>query len=296
MAVPIPLDPNEYIAKIYFYQHFFPGIECGLPKEKALEKKQKLLKNFIDGVKKRDIPHIHHRVWITNQSSPVEAPSEVMDRYLASVSRFAEDWEHIFWCQNPRKIPKTIARLGDKIKIKNVEELIHQNGLTKFYTKLLRHRMFTFASNIARIAAVYNFGGLYCDLGVEWMVSPEEVTDRVDRLVYYNFYPNNEIYLDPDKPMFAAPPQHKAEAKFLSVFRQFLSFPASVRAGYVEGFDLIKLLGSPIFLACLDSEMDDDESIVYLNDPAFLVRSHLQSWHVNTKSYGNQDVKNIKWR
>ncbi|RZI46284.1 glycosyltransferase [Candidatus Finniella inopinata] len=136
------------------------------------------------------IPLITHRIWITSADSPVEASTERLGIYLKSLKKLqSKAWTHHFWCINKNKIPQTIQTLQASevpIVIHELEEIYAKMKVKHIFDAYYEDKQFCLASDIARQEVIYLYGGLYSDLGADFLTDLEPFLNKYTYIFWYN--------------------------------------------------------------------------------------------------------------
>ncbi|MDP2194042.1 MAG: hypothetical protein Q8K36_05910, partial [Alphaproteobacteria bacterium] len=142
------------------------------------------------------IPPIIHRVWLTDHDDPQEVPLDKLENYSHSVHQFSDtEFRHIFWCFNPDDIPETIRILrtfSPSVEIHTIDEVVSKFICAPLINKLLRDKLFGFASNIIRKEILYQWGGIYNDIGLRQEID----ISKLLKCSKHIFYLNESGYID----------------------------------------------------------------------------------------------------
>lgn len=207
-----------------------------------------------------NIPQICHRIWLTNPSSPVEPPRPQVERFLKNCKEaFSRNWRHVLWVQDAELIPETmklIAQSGVPVEIKSISSDLVQDVPMEVAQRLIHERKYAFAADILRLKCLYQYGGLYVDIGIYFNVPVDELVLDFDYLflLWQNFFFQNSLLAMPRHAalanlclnVIAKPeyfPRYLLDEKLygnsdLSLFSGpaltvlfFLAFPISTKAG-----------------------------------------------------------------
>ncbi|WP_010298826.1 glycosyltransferase family 32 protein [Candidatus Odyssella thessalonicensis] len=116
-------------------------------------------------LKKSLIPPVIHSIWFTHDDKPIELPEKYI-RYATGSAKACspkEGYQHILWVKSKKRLPQTVLRLLDSaIEIKKIGEL-KSSPLYSLIKKEIKHKRFGRASDIARVAIIEKYGGIYRD-------------------------------------------------------------------------------------------------------------------------------------
>jgi polysaccharide pyruvyl transferase WcaK-like protein len=132
---------------------------------------------------KKSIPHITHKVWITGaKDKNTILPQDLIDGYTSFVASMPS-WTHIFWVnENVDFYKKTFP----SVCVKSIHELNFNYG-KHIFDYYVNNDYFCFASNIVRFVALYEYGGVYTDMG--WQIENTKVFDHYDIVVLPQYDP-----------------------------------------------------------------------------------------------------------
>ena len=300
---------DNYLISLQDYKQCEPltstGIfgECGLEKNEALVKREKLFRNFLEEIlnttskissQTNRIPHIHHRLWITSNSNPSEISIEILNKYLNSIDTFDKTWIHYFWCIDTRKIPKTINYIINSGKNIIINEIFNEDyGLGKnfkskvWFWKLYNLKFFTFSSNFLRIELLNKYGGIYFDLGFEIIKDFNLYIDNFDYIFYYHKI--NSIIAFPDITFFAIYQNSNLFNKYLNILEKFDNLKENIKNIFFTKGGFPYLTGVFLLLSLINSEIHYKEKIIYLNDKSMFNLLQQSSWS-GTCKFGNSNV------
>lgn len=112
-----------------------------------------------------------HRIWFTSTEEPQEVPLNRLEFYNKSLQFYVgKPFKHHFWCNDKSLIPETIETIKNfnlPIIIHEITEIEGQFINKNIFKKLMKDKMFAFASKIARQEILFLMGGLYADVGME---------------------------------------------------------------------------------------------------------------------------------
>ena len=127
-----------------------------------------------------------HRLWLTSPENPTGPPREQLEFYKKSLQFYKnKPFKHHFWCNGIHLIPETIAMIqsfNPPVIIHEISEIIDQFKLKPLFEKLMRDKLFSFASDIARQEILVQQGGLYNDIGIEQTTDLEHYFRKYERI------------------------------------------------------------------------------------------------------------------
>jgi hypothetical protein len=136
------------------------------------------------------IPPITHRIWLTDRDQPKEVPADKLEHYLASLQHFKDPASrHMFWCFNPDDIPETVKILRTfkpPVEIHTIDEVAENFKCAPLINKLLRDKLFGFASNIIRKEVLFQLGGVYNDIALRQKCDIAPVLKQMRHIFYLN--------------------------------------------------------------------------------------------------------------
>jgi hypothetical protein len=134
-------------------------------KRAAISEKMKQVFYDPDQAQEEGIPFNTHRMWITSRDKPSEAPVERLKIYLESLKKLnADGWAHHFWCMKKNEIPETMKILQSSevpVIVHELEEIFPKMNTKFVFDAYYEDRQFCIASDVARQAVIYLYGGIY---------------------------------------------------------------------------------------------------------------------------------------
>jgi hypothetical protein len=178
-------SPNYRICRDLFYT----DMSSVFKKRSVLNQNSLLTYSQRVYAKIKKIPHISHRSWLTNSFNAFEIPREKLENYVESLRLLNsnEDWEHYFWCLDPDKIPLTIdflLRANVGIVIKKASDLYSSMSALHIFLALLNDNRYTNANDVLRMEILYQYGGLYADIGFLFRNNLTPIIDSYDYGLY----------------------------------------------------------------------------------------------------------------
>lgn len=119
------------------------------------------------------IPKLIHRVWLTDSANPAEPPQEYIQKMIDESRDYIDNgWQVWLWLREPGLTLNMIRRLQAAnstiiLKDYNVDVLSGQPWEESF-DRLLSARKFAFASDLLRMKLLYQYGGVYADMGARF--------------------------------------------------------------------------------------------------------------------------------
>jgi len=262
-------------------------------KRAAISEKMKQVFYDPDQAKADGIPFNTHRMWITSRDKPSEAPVERLKIYLESLKKLkADGWTHHFWCMKKNEIPETMKILqGSEVPV-IVHELeeIFQKMNTKFvFDAYYEDRQFCIASDVARQAVVYLYGGIYSDLGTNFSIDMAPLLKAYDYIFWYN-----GMYLD--QTFFGYKKHDPIAKKFLDNLSTLYKMPQNIKALTKEQNWGAQIWGSGAqFMALFDVfSTPQDRFLLVPEGPESLIQiNHAGSWQ-GIGASGNKTLEQSK--
>lgn len=230
------------------------------------------------------IPKISHKLWITGSGDQAaDMPEQIYEPYEQFLNDFS-DWTHILWVMNKNELPDRMRSIHEKyqnVSIREIDELPFFRG-NQVFKYFYNNSYYCFASNIARFNVLYEYGGLYTDIG--WRVEKEakHLFDMYD----YVFLPNYDGYFL-DVWCGGVKKYDKGLYKYLeyisSLFK--ISVFADQNLSMLTAASLVCVLP---FTSYIFNEMQEDSRLFLSPDnETCFQKNRLNSWFKNVK-FGNK--------
>ena len=233
------------------------------------------------------IPHITHRSWLTNPESPSEVPQDKLESYFKSIKSFkAVDWQHFFWCFDPDKIPETIRIIRESelpIEIHTVSEIRPSMKAGHLFDAMIEDRRYTNANDILRMNIVYQNGGLYSDIGMEYNIDFTSLTDE------YEYFWCLRDHGNIDHNLFAARANDPLLEKHLLVIDKLYDLPASVQSITQTAHNQLTWTGCHHLMALIDSTCTGSEKMLFVKEGNLFKLNNLDSWQ-GKALFGNKAI------
>lgn len=154
------------------------------------------------------IPRILHYCWYTSEANPFEVPINLRKDAIKSIRKFKKNkWTIYFWVNNKTLIPETIKEFEKEgVQVREHWELNWHPGAKKFYDWVAENGFYARTSDITRSQFLYEYGGIFTDLDVEWKAVPEHIVKTYDiwgvshsslvEVYLYAGVARNQIYFD----------------------------------------------------------------------------------------------------
>lgn len=265
--------------------------ELVLKRDKIMEN---CLKHYYDpkAPKINVIPHITHRVWITDNNNPHEVPLDKLNIYVKSLRSFVvnPNWKHYFWCLDPSKIPQTIKFLkntGLNIEIKTISEIFPRMRARHLFEALYKDRRYTQASDIVRMNILFQMGGVYSDMGILLKGDITPIIDRFEQGWWLTWFGCLDV------TMIAAAPGNRFINKFLDTIHQLHALPPEIKALTPDPLTQRIWTASEHINAVIDSMSTPSDKIFLFQDGPFIERYNFDSWFDKGK-FGNIAISESK--
>lgn len=157
-------------------------------------------------ITKKPIPRIMHRVWLNSKKSVI--PEE---KYLATIKatcqNLGKDWQHIIWVNNS-ETKKTLDSYYKNIKNLKVVDIRYDFSplmLGDNIDKLIQDGKLAFACDQLRLELIYQYGGLYGDVGFHFKHNISDIIFDCDYMFILGhglFFQNSFFGSNPQDPLF----------------------------------------------------------------------------------------------
>lgn len=138
---------------------------------------------------------INHRCWLTNRTEPKNMSVDNILKLKKSIqflNKGLNKNNKIWLWHNYDVIPKLLTQLDTGIELKHINTILNDNFRGKYlFVKLMNDKRFANANDILRMNLVYKYGGLYTDMGVEFIGDISNLLADYDYAFYS--YDNNNI-------------------------------------------------------------------------------------------------------
>jgi len=143
----------------------------------------KVIDNSVTGRSNTRIPKVIHSFWFSGEAKP-----ENYQKCIDSWHKVCPDYQIIEWNLNN-----------------------YDSGISPFMQRALDLKAWAFATDYARLATVYRYGGIYLDMDVELLRCPDNLLNNT---AFFNFSNNACV----DTAVFAAERDTKAVKKILDSY------------------------------------------------------------------------------
>ena len=155
-------------------------------------------------------PKILHRIWLTNTASPYEPPPEYVEGIITNLKlAYQGNWQHYLWVQDVNLFPNTKERLQQTecpLQIRSIYDGSLTSDCFPEIEKFVADRKYAFASDILRMKILYEFGGIYADLGIQFRCPIDEFLELYEYafIVWENLFFQNSLMMMPSKTLLGA--------------------------------------------------------------------------------------------
>lgn len=226
-----------------------------------------------------------HRVWITDVNQGYVPPEEYL-RDILEFSRRTPDWMHVIWTNSHAlqdEMTKRCARIGN-IETRNLGAYFGGTEVYSAISDFVDDRKYVCASDIARIAVLHAYGGVYADLGVSFspqilsLIARSKATLNVDDQLMFQL------------AVLAFP----AGGRFLSSWLSFCTSPHKFTAllypqgTRFSGIEELSFLSGPGFTAAVLMLLDPANGVLVVPQQSRLMQIRSQSsWYGVVGKFGN---------
>jgi hypothetical protein len=175
------------------------------------------------------IPLIMHTIWITNPQIQKSPMAECFNMHKRTMD-VCEDWQQIFWVHHKNDHPALSAspancpEADQKIIVRELSELFNDKrviALKPFYEYALWIKNYGRASDVARIAILYIYGGAYRDTDFEFLQDPKKLNQACT--FYAGFEDSCHSHLN--NSMIASTAGHAILQKMIEIIGNPFSLP-----------------------------------------------------------------------
>jgi len=235
------------------------------------------------------IPHVTHRVWITNSDSPHEIPAERLETYFNNLGVLkGDDWTHIFWCIDKNKIPKTVEAMegsGKNIRVRELTEIMPQFRGKSVYERMYREKYYTAISDLVRFNLLHIFGGIYSDFGALFNTDLTPFLDNFDYLFGQEGYLAGTSFV-------AAQPQSPVYNALLSFIDNMERVPTTYRS-WGDHIVTPRWTALGILTLMMDRYTRESDRILPIpyGEDSLVKTNHMGSWLGNTPQFGQVSLQ-----
>ena len=230
-----------------------------------------------------------HRIWLTNSSQPCEPPRKYVDDIItrSRLSYQSDDWLTYLWVQDRKLLPSTTSALeatDGLVCVKEISEGLTAGAWQVNFDKLIQDRKFPFAADILRVKILFEYGGIYADMGVHF-ATPQLLDLITNNFDYAFVFWENMFY---QNSLIMTPVGSSICAAFLKVVEDPYLLPRSLLSplsGMVEGHAFSGLLLTALLYSMA---MEDGVLCPLVANKRVVSWSSQQSWYTNT---GNHEGK-----
>ncbi len=276
--------------QIYFLENIFrSNISDANEKMKTLRENALKIITFESILGEHEpLPHITHKVWITDPNNPNQIPeitlALVKEQYLN-----LPDYQHLFWTNCPEELEPSfyeLRKLGINFEIHHTDELARIPA-RNIFNAYVNQNMFAFASDIVRLQITATIGGIYTDMG--WPLKRE-----ISRLLLNFDYAVNGEFFSPgivSHNFIAAKPNNRILTSIISFFdnKEFLKY-CNEKGERLTVFDVASLSGPQMMSAAFASLSDENTKLLLLTNTNYTFgRFHNHSWFGINRKFGQTD-------
>jgi len=236
------------------------------------------------------IPKIIHRVWLCSLDNEL-LPEE---KYLATIKATAfnlnEGWEHYVWVNSilvEIELKKYFADVGN-VTIKNYCNEKIDFRLKNSIALLIKDKKFAFACDKLRIELIYNFGGIYSDVGVHFK---SDITCLLQGEPYV-FLLGNSLFFQ--NSLFGAKKHDPLFDILIRINQDPGLFPRKLLGevtAVTEGYIASGLLITYLYLIMIP---DYISPVLFCGNQSLIQWGSQRSWYGNNEATASVNVKGTK--
>lgn len=175
-----PLITHKHLTFIMYYNLIerIPLFSFNNRMARIYTKSDEIFKNVIhQGLRlpksSEKVPRIMHKFWITHHEDPYNVPESLWDMLREFLNEL-EDIEMYIWVMDVEVIRPSLTAIKridpKKIVIKRARELLEMMtpGIRKFFDEVYEARKLTKASDLLRLYALYQYGGVFTDMDLNF--------------------------------------------------------------------------------------------------------------------------------
>lgn len=250
----------------------------------------KLTQEMFMGMRKAPlnaIPHITHQTWITSETDPKQIPDTHIEATLQRWFRLGSGWRHILWVQQEDLLAPSIERLRagyPDLEVREVDQYFLRKGESpeehphkkimrtrKFYDAFIHLKTYVTATDMLRKEVLFQWGGLYADMGILFL---ENLTPLIDR-AHGVFYGNVTINLF-DTTVLGALPGDAALKRYFDIFDKLHTFPELTKDP--NPHDYIALVGQLLYNICYSTDCAEKVTVPLILGKMINNPNHFGSW------------------
>ena len=227
------------------------------------------------------IPKIVHRIWLTNEAAPVEPPAEYVSALMQEAQEYrSSGWQHYLWIQDPSILPITVNRLQKHgyVKIMRLSDYFDEGNWLVLFRAFLSDRKFPFAADVLRMKILYEYGGVYADMGARFV--KRAAAEKIISLFEYAFIFWETLFFQ--NSLMVMPPKSRVSHTFMRIAENPYTIPRVLLeplTGTSEGMAFSGLLVTAIVLRLFSRH---DRICLLAPNGNVVSWSSQQSWYTNT--------------
>ena len=273
-----------------------------MSKESVVEKRryhyQKALNLYLNKLEKakKIIPHIHHRIWLTDPKNPFEVSEKLLIQVKNSLSVLIGNWQTIFWFNVPELLPQTLRWINTNIpnaQIRHTQEISTSMRGKEIFDALYSMNRFANSGILLRYNILSKFGGIYADMGTLLRYDIQEAIDKFDYVFCQRDCETSNNWLDVN--LMASKPNGSLWIHFFDFIENLKKHP-SANPLHKDFFKLKRYMPVDVdhawiaghaLSAAIDKYLTDDEAMLPMNFNSLFKYGGAKSWYKSTKFGSN---------
>lgn len=265
------LKYTKYFAK-------FDGIPIETIKANRVKIEKKFKETLFNDSFSRDIysepiiPRVLHKIWITHTREVSQDQLICTFETYQLLKKSYFDWKFIFWTNRIANIPKTISFLRTHCPDMEIREVNEDTDIpyAKFiYKAFFDEGRYANANDILRANIIYKYGGLYIDMGVNFLYDISALMIPFDNIGFFQYNIDSSILgAKADDPLWGD------WLRFLDN-RDYKKFDKKI---FNDVFSQMNITGCYTQMHLLDSRYSDRRVLMF-QDGFYVKWNHLNSWY-----------------
>lgn len=282
-----PVVRKRYGVDLYDY---FAQVD-NIPLTTMVSNRQKLEDTFFDVLyhpltsPKTNIPRMIHKIWLTQHR---ELTREQLRVTQATYDLLSPHWTIIFWINEPKNIPNTIAYFKKECPNLKIQPVLseHITYGKKIYDAFLSEKRFAHAKDILVINLLYRLGGIYLDMGIDVIKDFSAIVQQYELVFYYELSPACRQYIEQcttwngnhiDIPIVGGQAGEPLFEKWLTNLEN-KGYKRYNKKYFSTAFNQVAFTATEYLTYLLDAFFSD-RKVLFLTENSYFLRTHLSSWY-----------------